>query len=725
MEMGAGNTELTARRAMMRRSPLGALMKAASEVTCAYRHEKDAPAVKAVTSSRCPVQRGGLRVFVGRMLPYVLIACLCMLVAIRFRSENGATLPESLGVAGALGFALACVRRTIASGARQTEVLERTVEEHTRAIRDSEERARLIIDTALDAVVTIDDSGRIVGWNHQAEVVFGWQADEVSGRSLSEIIIPERLRESHEHGMARFRAKGDGPVLGKRIEVSAIRRGGEEFPVELAITALPGATRTLFSAFLRDITDRKKAESDLRRHAEDLEQAQASLVTRARELDAAVDQAATELLERQRVEVELHNRALDLDAARIAAEASSLAKSQFLANMSHEIRTPMTAIMGYADLLLDSKQGEEDRANSVQTIRRNAEHLLTILNDILDISKIEAGGMTVERIETSPAQIVEEVLSLLRPRARAKSLDLRVEYETPIPARVRTDPLRLRQVLINLVGNAIKFTEAGGVTVRAGHQPADHPGGEATLRFGVVDTGIGMTPEQVARLFRPFTQADTSTSRRFGGTGLGLTISHRLCEMLGGTITVESESGRGSCFTATVAVGPLEDVSMLAQPPARHSVVPNSESLSSLIPTRMRILVAEDGPDNQRLISFHLRKAGAEVDVAENGRIAVQKAFNAIEIAAPFDLILMDMQMPELDGYGATVMLRSKGYRGPIVALTAHAMSGDREKCLAAGCDDYLTKPIDRNVLIATCGRYAPRERGRVGMDANPRAKAA
>jgi PAS domain S-box-containing protein len=399
------------------------------------------------------------------------------------------------------------------------------------------------------------------------------------------------------------------------------------------------------------------------------------------------------------------------DALSKANEATK-AKSEFLANMSHEIRTPMTAIMGYTDLLFedgDVSRAPAQRVEFINTIRRNGEHLLSIINDILDTAKIEAGKMTVESISTSPVQIVEEAVSLMSVRAQGKGITLDLVYETSIPETVQTDPTRLKQVLINLLGNAIKFTEIGGVTLRIGLDSSNAAG--PMLRLDVEDTGMGMTPEQVSRLFGAFEQADASTTRKFGGTGLGLRISKRLAEMMGGDIIVSSEPGKGSVFTAFVSAGSLEGVRLIER--SQEGLVVSAAPPVSTTPTTvlkgMRILLAEDGPDNQRLISFHLRKAGAEVTIAENGAIAVEKLTSTGTLVGPladppgYDLLLTDMQMPELDGYGAVRMLRGKGCSLPIVALTAHAMSGDAEKCLQAGCDAYATKPIEKEKLIATC----------------------
>ena len=408
-----------------------------------------------------------------------------------------------------------------------------------------------------------------------------------------------------------------------------------------------------------------------------------------------------DITDRRTLEEELVKKVRELNEAKIASEQASRAKSEFLANMSHEIRTPMTAILGYTDLLFedsDLAKSPERRMEALRTIQRNGAHLLGILNDILDLSKIEAGKLAVETIPCSPVSIVEETLSLMGVRARAKAIDFRVEYETPVPVEIRTDPTRLRQILINLVSNAIKFTESGSVKILIRLNTQNRP----RLEFDVVDTGIGMSADQQRRLFQPFSQGDSSTMRQFGGTGLGLTICRRMAEMLGGDVRlVESRPGRGTRFRFQIAAGPLEGVRMI-NPQSEEDFL---ETLQGLAGSReplqgLRILLAEDGPDNQRLISFVLRKAGALVTLAENGQRAVEEALQAETIGPAFDVILMDMQMPVLDGYGATRCLRDNGYSRPIIALTAHAMTGDRDRCLKAGCDDYATKPIERARLI-------------------------
>jgi len=394
------------------------------------------------------------------------------------------------------------------------------------------------------------------------------------------------------------------------------------------------------------------------------------------------------------------------------AEAANRAKSAFLANMSHEIRTPMTAIMGYVELLSECclkkcALVQSEIGDPLDVISQNAKHLLHLIDDILDLSKIEAGKLEIEHAACSTSGILAEVVALMKIKAAQKGLTLDAECLGPIPETIQSDPMRLRQILLNITGNAIKFTEKGGIRILVGL--ADGTLGR-TLELKVVDTGIGLSPETLENLFKPFTQADISTSRRYGGTGLGLTISKRLVELLGGNLTVESEYGKGSTFTITLPIGCLDGVSMIenfsdTQVPKENGVSPQAVS-NEMSLTGCRVLLAEDGQDNQRFIAIILKKLGIETLLVENGKDAVRCATESKADGHPFDLILMDMQMPVMDGYDATRFLRSENWSSPIIALTAHAMLEDRQKCLDAGCTDYLTKPIDRTRFTELLMRY-------------------
>ncbi|MEM1062734.1 MAG: PAS domain S-box protein, partial [Planctomycetota bacterium] len=553
--------------------------------------------------------------------------------------------------------------------------------------REFEERAGLltaIFDSSVDAILAKDLDGTITAWNSGAERLYGFRAEDMVGRSIETIIPPTKHDE--------FKDILDSIARGERVsqlETTRVKADGTSIEISLNVSPIRNAHGEVIgaSAIARDISDRVRAERRLQRYAEEVEH--------ARDL---VQQQADTLVE----------QAERLAESQEAAEAASRAKSEFLANMSHEIRTPMTAILGFADVLEERLEDEADQ-DAIGTIRRNGRYLLDIINDILDLSKIEAGKLLIESIECDVAATLDDVRGLMTHRAASKGHEFTVTADGPLPRVITSDPTRLRQILINLLGNAIKFTEAGRVSVVTRVDASDD-GRE--LRFEVTDTGIGMSPQQLEKLFRPFTQADASTARKFGGTGLGLTISRRLTEMLGGELAVRSEAGVGTTFTLSIPLG--ADVTLTTE----HALAPRVSPVDGTpAPTAveragldgLRVLVAEDGPDNQRLIKFFLTKAGAEVEIAENGRIAVDRHGEALGSGTPFDVVLMDMQMPVLDGYSAVGELRRAGVTTPVIALTAHSMCGDAEKCLAAGCDGYQSKPVDRDALIGHIAELAPR----------------
>lgn len=658
------------------------------------------------------------------------------------------------------------------------------------ALRDSEERTRLIVDNALDSVITMDSAGEIIGWNAQAELMFGWPQSEALGRSLAETIVPPQHREAHTRGLNHFLKTGEGPVLNKRIEISAVNRDGREFPSEITICPAKVGDSYHFSAFVRDITEQKRAQSEL-------------------------------------------------EDARDAAEAANRAKSQFLANMSHEIRTPMNGVLGMTELALDTDLSQEQR-EYLELVKSSANALLTVINDILDFSKIEAGKLPLESLDFSLIDCLGDAIKTLGLRAHQKGLELVGHISPEVPDMLIGDPGRLRQVVMNLAGNAIKFTDEGEVVVRVRTESRGTK--DVLLHFTVTDTGVGIDADKLQLIFRPFEQADGSTTRKFGGTGLGLTISSQLVELMGGRIWVESEPGCGSTFHFTmrfpVSAKPssrairkpsaslrgmpvmiVEDnaanrnmlVEMLShwhmcptavengrlglmtmqtssnagqkfplvlidaempdmdgfavaeqirrdpklagatimmltttgqatdaercrqldiaayltkpvkqsdlfdvivdalgtsalESEATHSrITVASDNLSdgASDTNRFMILLAEDNAVNQRVAVRLLQKRGHTVSVAENGREALRRLEQE-----RFDLVLMDVQMPEMDGLEATAAIRAQekttGQHMPIIAMTAHAMAGDRERCLEAGMDGYVSKPIQPQVLFDT-----------------------
>jgi PAS domain S-box-containing protein len=397
-------------------------------------------------------------------------------------------------------------------------------------------------------------------------------------------------------------------------------------------------------------------------------------------------------------------REQELLAARMQADAANRAKSEFLANMSHEIRTPLTAILGFTEVLREDEKfaAPPHWIHNLDTIAKAGKHLLSIINDILDLSKIEADKATLEFIETPLIEVLSEVERLLRPSALGKGVLLETKLSTPLPDRIMCDPTRLRQILMNLVGNAVKFTEAGSIVINASVTSSNE---SDSLIIDIEDTGRGINAEQSQSMFQAFEQADKTVSRKHGGTGLGLTISRRLAVIMGGDVTlVRTELGKGSCFRLTLPLIPVLGSVFV------NTIQTKTISAGNVTPERVsidgRILLAEDGLDNQRLIAFLLKKSGATVDVAGDGKVALKMMDEAIASQQPYDLLITDMQMPVMDGYLLVETLRSRGVKLPILALTAHAQPEDRQKCMDSGCDDYLSKPIDKHSLLDFCSKW-------------------
>jgi len=378
-------------------------------------------------------------------------------------------------------------------------------------------------------------------------------------------------------------------------------------------------------------------------------------------------------------------RANETQVEMSAVTAANKAKSIFLANMSHEMRTPLTAIIGFSESLLEQGQTMQERIECINTIVRASKHLLQLINEILDLSKIEAEKLVIENIQVDLFELVKEVTSISDLQAQRKGLRFDVQYNYPLPRFITTDPVRLKEILLNLVNNAIKFTDEGYVKLEV-----DFLQDTKQSMFAIIDSGLGMTQKQMDKIFQPFTQADSSTTRKYGGTGLGLYLSRLLVEKLGGGLQVSSEYGKGSKFSFSISVGDIAVDSLIKSAP-----VVNTAGLTQAPITQPEysgnVLLVEDNPDNQRLIMMYLKKMGATVTLAENGRVGVEKALDM-----KYQLILMDMQMPEMDGLEATMLLRESNYTGPIYALTANEMPSEIQACLDAGCDGLLGKPIDR-----------------------------
>ncbi|MCC6139480.1 MAG: PAS domain S-box protein [Nitrospira sp.] len=776
-----------------------------------------------------------------------------------------------------------------------------------RQLQDSDELTHSIVTSALDAIIVMDAHGRITDWNPQAERILGWAKGDVLGKTLSDTIIPPQYRERHDRGLQQYLATGEGPALGKRLELTALRADGTEFPVELAITPLTLASGTTFSGFIRDISERKQWEDTLHTVVESapsgmvlvdqsgiLRMVNAEVerifgYPRAELLGKPIETLLPEAIRQQHVKDrtafmakpssrtmgtgrELHGRRKDgsafpvevglksvrtatglsiiatvmdvterkqietaLRQAKEHAEAANTSKSQFLANMSHEIRTPMNGVLGMAELLLNSPLTERQR-HLADSVHRSGTALLGIINDILDFSKIEAGKLELERIEFGLRETIEEAVDLFADPASKKDVELTCYVPDDIPDNVIGDPVRLRQVLLNLVGNAVKFTPRGEVTVRA--TLLNKEPDTLMLKVDVTDTGLGIPPQAQSRLFTAFSQTDGSTTRRFGGTGLGLAIVKQLAQLMGGEVGLTSALDQGSTFWFTTQLGwvaqppaikatdrfldhmrilvvddnetnryileahlaswgadtvsadsgaaalallreqtgrhapidlaildihmPDMDGLMLAKaikddPATRHidlwalSSVDNltrggagaalgfstwlrkpvrqsllreclrrrRQGTPAILPVQAppsagrpsllgRVLLVEDNSVNREVSAGMLELIGYQVAVAENGRQAL-----AASATEAFDLILMDCQMPVMDGFTATAAIRIREQdknepHVPIIALTANAMDGDRERCLAAGMDDYLSKPFSQQSLAGVLARWQP-----------------
>ncbi len=538
---------------------------------------------------------------------------------------------------------------------------QRTAREEVGRVRD---RLNSTLQALPDLLMEIDFIGRI----HEYRRPDPWTdlpaASEMSGKHISDLFP----KESVPIVLAAVRqASNDVHVHGVRCKL--VTSSHSDRWLELSISRRPTLTGEppRFILLGRDVSEQARSDEETRKARDEAQNLN-------RQLQASMDRA-NELAK--------------------AAQKASQAKSEFLASMSHEIRTPMTAIMGYADMMLKPGRTPAEFQSWGKQIHRNADHLLSLINDLLDLSKIEAGQLQVNRSSLDLVEMLESVQALFEPSAREKTLDFKMVYATRVPRLIITDPVRFKQIILNLVNNAVKFTDHGGITVRV--QLIRNPGDRAHLAISIHDTGPGIAPDKRALLFRSFSQINDPNAPRKPGTGLGLAISKKLALLLGGDISVESDPGVGSTFTVTLPMGKDDDLELVEGPLSVSEIglsAPSRRNLPEL--TGKRILVVDDNPDNQRIITFMLEELGANIQTAANGQEAVDIMSRSAKAA---DLILMDMQMPVMDGYTATKVLRERGMATPIIALTAYAMSGDQEKCMKAGCSGFVSKPIVPEML--------------------------
>ncbi len=524
-----------------------------------------------------------------------------------------------------------------------TRCFTRDVTEKKQAERD---RALLaaIVESSEDAILSEDLNGIITSWNSGAEKLFGYAAHEAIGKSIH-MLMPEDSKNEEFRILDRIRQ-------GERIaSYETIRRhkGGALIDISLTVSPIINENGQVIGA-------------------------------------SKVDRDITE-------QVEIRKK---LDLARHEAEKANEAKSAFLANISHELRTPMTAVLGFTEMLR-SESSAPEYLEKLDTISRNGKYLLSILDDILDLSRIELGKVTVSHQSVDVCRLIEDVESLMGVRADAEGIPLRVEWKSDIPKRITADRVRTRQILVNLISNALKFTNEGEVKLQIG---LSHNESGANIEFSVVDSGIGMTAEQQRIIFQPFTQASPETARRYGGTGLGLSISKRLAQAMSGKIAFESEVGKGSCFTLTLPVSKRELTKLVRDPGRRVSGKKPTNGNGTLPKIKAKILLADDRRDVWRVCKFFLEKCGAKVTVVEDGRQAVDVTLSASRTEEPYELVLMDMQMPIMSGREAVQEIRAKGIKIPIIALTADAMEGEREACLEIGCSEYFAKPINGSKLM-------------------------
>ena len=526
-----------------------------------------------------------------------------------------------------------------------TAIIDRRFSHQARQLESSEQRSRLIIGAAFDAFVGVSPDGRITDWNSQAEKTFGWNSDEIIGRSLDDIIPLDQA--THTGLPLGVLLLGNTETsFQARLEITARHRNGSRFPADMAISTIRWGGECLLAAFVHDVTDRKLA-------------------------------------------------AREMEHARVTAEAANRAKSEFLANMSHEIRTPLNGVIGMTDLALETELTPEQR-DYMETVKLSADSLLNVINDILDFSKIEAGKVELDELRFDLRECLEATLKTLALRADEKGLELLCDILPNVPDSLVSDPNRLRQVVVNLIGNAIKFTAKGEVSlqVRTDHESAH----DATLHFVVSDTGIGIAPEKLDRIFDSFTQADTSTTREYGGTGLGLTISRRLVDLMGGRIWIESELGKGSHFHFTL---PVEIGAAPTSSPFPEALAAGLEGI--------RVLLVDDNKTNRRILEGLLLGWGMRPTLAADAETALALLAATAATDDPFRLILTDMHMPRMDGFGFVERIQGGSKKqqstATIMMLSSGGHRGDAARCQELGIAAYLLKPVRQAELREAIAR--------------------
>lgn len=582
-----------------------------------------------------------------------------------FKAE-GANLPKYIAIGGVIIdillfyviFALSTVQRKAVAIAKQisSEIEQKNndLEALNNSLKDSQEKINAIVENTVDGIITINSQGIIQTYNKTCTKLFGYSSEEVVGENIK-IIVPEPHKSKHDEYLKRFLETREAKIIGIGREVECLRKDGSTFPADLSISIAKEGQNEIFIGVIRDITKRKNIEDNRKQALE-----------------------------------ELKEKTEQLETAKEEAILASQSKSEFLANMSHEIRTPMTAILGYIDLLKDNDSLQNTEViNQVLVIERNGEYLLNIINDILDLSKIEAGKLELEYAPTDIFDMCSNIQNLLQAKLAEKKLKFNLEYNFPVPDKVMADQTRIRQILINLLGNSIKFTQEGSVTLKVQWDEIS-----SELIFEVVDTGIGMTEEQQSNVFQSFQQADNSITRKFGGTGLGLTITKRLSEMMNGQIDLQSKYGEGTTFTVKLSVKAIGIVRHKTTPVKKEKTVVKLEPLKTI---EGKVLLVDDNMTNLTLISKVLKKMNLDVECCMNGQEAVHML---LDQEHDFKIVLMDVQMPVMDGLTAAGILKQNHFDKPVIALTANTMSGDKERCLAAGYNDFASKPINRNELF-------------------------